>query len=91
MHLVGARARRKKLVDRPVSVRNDYGPAAVVRLVSRWSPDGKRIAYLVSTQEVWRAATASACTPVSPSRPMTGNAWSDCVGTSDDRPWHRSD
>jgi Tol biopolymer transport system component len=39
------------LVDQPVSVRNAFGPAALVRLVSRWSPDGKQIAYLVSTTE----------------------------------------
>ena len=36
------------LVDQPISVRDTYTPAAVARLVSRWSPDGKRIGYLVT-------------------------------------------
>jgi len=39
------------LVDQPINVRDTYGPAAVARLVSRWSPDGGKIAYLVTTDE----------------------------------------
>jgi len=42
---------QRLLVDQPIGVENEYGPAALVTLVSRWSPDGARIGYLVTTEE----------------------------------------
>jgi serine/threonine protein kinase len=39
------------LVDQPISARDAYSAAAVARLVSRWSPDGERISYLVTSGE----------------------------------------
>ncbi len=44
------------LVDQPISARDSYLPAAIGRLVSRWSPEGDRIGYLVTddqTTSLW--------------------------------------
>jgi TolB protein len=43
----GARA----LLDDPLEARDAYAPAGIGRLVSRWSPDGSRIGYLLTDEE----------------------------------------
>jgi serine/threonine protein kinase len=48
------------LVDQPISIRNEYGPAALVRLVSRWSPDGENIGYLVTNEKTTSLWTVEA-------------------------------
>ncbi len=39
------------LVDQTISARDSYSTAAISRLVSRWSPEGDRIGYAVTTDE----------------------------------------